>query len=64
MTFGFFLTQTDRVWRRSSCDPNVKFADELGVCRDIRTVTYGGCLNADNLALGLPFWVPCGGGCR
>jgi len=48
MVFGFFLMRTDRVWRRNSCDPNVKFADELGVYRDIRTVTYGGCLNTDD----------------
>jgi hypothetical protein len=64
VNFGFFLTQTDRVWRRNSCDPNVKFAHELGVCRDIRTVTYGYRLNADNLALALPLRVQDGGGCR
>jgi hypothetical protein len=53
-SFGFYLEQRDRTWRRSSGVLNGEFADELGVCRDSRTVTSGMCLNADDLSLALP----------
>ena len=54
VSFGFYLAQTDRIWRRSRGVLNGEFADELGVCRDSRTVTSGMCLNADDLSLALP----------
>ena len=56
VSFGFYLEQIDRTWRRSSGVLNVEFADEPGVCRDSRTVTSGMCLNADDLSLALPLW--------
>jgi hypothetical protein len=64
MSFGFYLEQIDRTWRRSSGVLNVEFADEPGVCRDSRTVTSGMCLNADDLSLALPLWASDGCVCR
>jgi hypothetical protein len=58
------LMQTDRTWRRSSGVLSGEFADELGVCRDSRTVTSGMCLNADDLSLALTIWAPELGLCR
>jgi hypothetical protein len=56
VAIGFYLPQTDRIWRCSSGALSGKFAEELGVCRDSQTVTCGMCLKADNLALALPLW--------
>ena len=64
MSFGFYLEQTDRTWRRSSGVLDDECADEPGVCRDSRTVTSGMCLNADDLSLALPLWAPDGCVCR
>jgi hypothetical protein len=64
VSIGFYLVQTDLTWRRSSGVLGGKFADELGVCRDSRTVTNGKCLNADDLSLVLSLWAPDWGVCR
>jgi hypothetical protein len=64
LAFGSYLTQTDRIWRCSSGVLSGKFAEELGVCRDSRTVTYGMCLKADDLALALPLGVLVAGVCK
>jgi hypothetical protein len=64
VSIGFYLVQTDRTLRRSSGVLGSEFANELGVCRDSRTVTNGKCLNADDLSLVLFLWAPDRGVCR
>ena len=64
MSFGFYLEQTDRTWRRSGGVLDGECADEPGVCRDSRAVTSGMCLNADGLSLALPLWAADGCVCR
>jgi hypothetical protein len=64
VAFGFYPSQTDRISRCISGALSGKFAEELGVCRDIQTVTFGICLKADNLALALPLEVLVAGVCK